>query len=78
MTLDESGNYAYYWTNDLSKIYFNLPTIAKRIGHIKKAKLINDFFLREILCIEGLGDYDVCEEVCAECPVEKIINRVVM
>ena len=76
LTLDQDpdGIMAYYWSDDTNKIYFNLPTIARRTGYKVKAKLLNEFFLREIICIKG-----GCRAMnqCEDCPVERIIHRVV-
>jgi hypothetical protein len=73
-TFDDYEKYIYFYEDNLDTLYFVLPNIAKRTGYLKKAKLINDFVLREVICIQG-ECYN--KDVCEECPVENIIHRVI-
>lgn len=76
MTLDHDTDIAYFYTDDLDTVYFNLPTIARRTGYKTKAKLINEFFLREIICIKAECYPTEDRDMCDECPIERIIHRV--
>ena len=72
--MENLDTYAYFYPDDLDTIYLTIPNIYRR-GYLKTAKRLNVKVLQEIICIESK-----CFKMgkCRECPVEKIINRMVM